>query len=69
MFTAVYLANRTPHSALHMGITYNALDGEKVTLQPQDHRVQGVRTHRNTHKSSRTGLGKGSFVGTVRMLR
>ena len=33
MFTAAYLANRTPHSALNMGTPYKALHGKDATLQ------------------------------------
>ena len=33
MFTAPYLANRTPHSALNMGTPYKALRGKEATLQ------------------------------------
>ena len=33
MFTAAYLANRTPHSALNMATSYKDLHGKEATLQ------------------------------------
>lgn len=33
MFTAAYLANRTPHSALNIETPYKALYGKEATLQ------------------------------------
>ena len=49
MFTAAYLANRTPHSALNMGTPYKTLRGKEATLQHL--RTIGARAfvHIETH--------------------
>ena len=49
MFTAPYLANRTPHSALNMGTPYKTLRGKEATLQHL--RTIGARAfvHIETH--------------------
>ena len=58
MFTAAYLANRTPHLALNMGTPHKDVDGKEATLQPQDSRLQGFRTHRKAHQEA-GGQGMG----------
>lgn len=64
MFTAAYLANRTPHSALNMGTPYKALHGKEATLQHL--RTIGSRAfvHIETHtKKLEDRSWEGRFCG------